>query len=569
MRMSRRTSRARILTGALCLALSGSGLAVASASAHAATGAPARAAAVAAADPVTVTNPGNQTDPLGTKVRLRIKATDSDPLGYPLTFFSTALPGGLKLNPATGVISGTITAAFTGPVTVSVTDLLGNTGRATFTWAAGSKVTVTAPATEKSWVGVPVDVKVTATDSGGAAVTYSAKGLPAGLSINAGSGVITGRPQRITAAVTATVTATDGTGSSGTKDIKWSVGYAVIIPDPGKVTTKVGQAVNVPVKYTDAFGKGTRVTLSATGLPRGVSFRPNPPLVYGWPAAAGTYSVTIHATDSHGGTSTMTFPLVARFAGGGPAGQIHLALNGKCLNDPGNRTANGTRVNVANCQTGAGQHWTFAPDGTIRVRGRCLDIAGKGGAAGQPAQVWQCDGSPREAWAQGTAGELVNPAAGLCLTSSAPSTKMGTCRIKRDEEWTLPPRPVLASVPGKCMDDLHSVGSNGNPVDMFSCNGTPIQNWTFERDGTIRVYGNKCVTIRTLGRAGTKVALWTCTAANRRGQQWAVVRTGYMSAELSIGGVCLSVPSMTAADGTQLVTGRCTASDPRVHWHIW
>ena len=205
MRMSRRTSRARILTGALCLAISGSALAVASASAH------------AAPDPVTVTNPGNQTDLLGTKVKLSIKAKDSDPLGYPLTYSSTPLPGGLAIDPATGVISGTITAPFNGPVTVSVTDLLANTGQATFTWAAGSKVTVTAPATEKSWVGVPVDVKVTATDSGGAAVTYSAKGLPAGLSINAGTGVITGRPQRITAAVTAAVTATDGTGSFGTK----------------------------------------------------------------------------------------------------------------------------------------------------------------------------------------------------------------------------------------------------------------------------------------------------------------------------------------------------------------
>jgi hypothetical protein len=411
-------------------------------------------------------------------------------------------------------------------------------------------------------------VKVTATDSDAAAVTFSAKGLPAGLSINSTTGVITGRPQRITAAVTATVTATDGTGSFGTAAIKWSVGYAVIIPNPGKVTTKVGQAVNVPIKYTDAFGKGTRVTLSATGLPRGLSFRPNPPLVYGWPATAGSYAVTIHATDSHGGVSSMTFPLVVRPASGGPAGQVHLVLNGRCLTDPGNKTGNGTRVTVAKCQPGPAQHWAVAPDGTLRVHNHCLDIAGQGGAAGRPVQLWQCDGSTREAWAQGTAGELVNPASGLCLTGAGTVPTMGTCRIKRSEEWNLPAQPVLAAVPGKCMDDLHSVGNNGNPIDMYSCNGTPIQNWTFEPDGTIRVYGNKCVTVRTLGRTGTKVVLWTCTAANRRGQQWAVVRTGYMSAELTIGGVCLAVPSMTAADGTQLVTGRCTATDLRVHWHI-
>jgi hypothetical protein len=557
MRMSTRTGQVRVLLVTLCILLVGSALAAGSPPANAAP-----------KYPVTVTNPGNQTDSVGAAVSLQIQVTDKDPVAL-LAYSAPVLPAGLAIN-ATGLISGTITAQFNGNVTVTVTDdITGNHGAATFHWTAGNKVTVTAPTVEQSWVGVPVNVKVTATDSGGAAVTYSATGLPAGLLINAGTGVITGRPQRITAAVTATVTATDGTGSFGKQQIKWSVGYAIIIPDPGKVTTKVGQAVNVPVRYTDHFGAGTRVTLSATGLPGGVSFRPNAPLVYGWPTATGTYNVTIHATDSHGGTSTMTFPLVANFAANGPAGQIRLALNGKCLTDPGNRTASGTRVNVANCQAGAAQHWTVAADGTLRVHNRCLDIAGQGGAAGQPAQLGNCTGRTREMSTQGTAGELVNPASGLCLTSSGSDTKMGACRIKRNEEWTLPARPVLASVAGKCLDDLHSKGTNGNPVDMYSCNGTPIQNWTFEPDGSIRVYGNKCVTVRgALGRIGTKIQLWTCTAGNR-GQHWTVARTFGLSSELKLGGVCLAIPSMKAADGSQLVTASCGATDPRVHWHIW
>jgi hypothetical protein len=255
--------------------------------------------------------------------------------------------------------------------------------------------------------------------------------------------------------------------------------------------------------------------------------------------------------------------------GGGPAGQIHLALNGKCLNDPGNRTANGTRVNVANCGTGAGQRWTIGSDGTIRVHNHCLDIAGQHGSAGQPAQLLQCTRGPREIWVQGTAGELVNPASGLCLTSSGSGTKMGACRIAKNEAWTLPAGPVLSSSADRCLDDFHSVGNNGNPIDVFSCNGTPIQNWTFEPDGTIRVYGNKCVTVRTLGRVGAKVVLWTCTAANRRGQQWAVVRNGDLSNEFSLGGLCLAIPSMTAADGSQLVMARCTLADTRIHWRVW
>ena len=79
-----------------------------------------------------------------------------------------------------------------------------------------------------------------------------------------------------------------------------------------------------------------------------------------------------------------------------------------------------------------------------------------------------------------------------------------------------------------------------------------------------------CLTVHgALGRVGTKIQLWACTAANRKGQQWAVVRTGGLSAELQLGGVCLAIPSVTAADGSQLVTARCTATDPRIHWRIW
>ena len=281
--------------------------------------------------------------------------------------------------------------------------------------------------------------------------------------------------------------------------------------------------------------------------------------------------MTIHAKGSEGDIDWMTFPLVVRPASGGPAGQIHLALNGKVPDRPRNRTADGTRVNVSNCQTVPAERWTVASDGTLRVHNHCLDIAGSGGAAGQQAQLWQCTGSTRQTWMQGTAGELVNPVSGLCLTGpgSGAVPTVGTCRIKANEAWTLPGHPVLAVVTSTCMDDLHSVGTNGNPIDMFACNGTPVENWAFEPDGSIRVYGDKCVTVRTLGRAGAKVQLWTCTAANRKGQQWAIVRTGDVSSELSIGGLCLAVPSMTAANGSQLVTARCTATDPRIHWRVW
>ena len=59
-------------------------------------------------------------------------------------------------------------------------------------------------------------------DSGSSTLTYSATGLPAGLSINSSSGLISGTP---TTAGTSSVTvkATDTTGAAGSASFTWTV----------------------------------------------------------------------------------------------------------------------------------------------------------------------------------------------------------------------------------------------------------------------------------------------------------------------------------------------------------
>ncbi len=59
----------------------------------------------------------------------------------------------------------------------------------------GNTVTVTNPGAQTATVGTPVSLQISARSSGsGQTLTYSATGLPAGLSINASSGLITGTP---------------------------------------------------------------------------------------------------------------------------------------------------------------------------------------------------------------------------------------------------------------------------------------------------------------------------------------------------------------------------------------
>jgi hypothetical protein len=90
------------------------------------------------------------------------------------------------------------------------------------TCSATGTVTVASPGNQSSSIGTAVNVPLTA--SGGTApYSWTASGLPAGLSINASTGTISGTP---TTAATSnvTVTATDSAAHSGTATFSWTVG---------------------------------------------------------------------------------------------------------------------------------------------------------------------------------------------------------------------------------------------------------------------------------------------------------------------------------------------------------
>jgi hypothetical protein len=87
----------------------------------------------------------------------------------------------------------------------------------------GNTVTVTNPGSQTGTVGTAASLQIHATDSAsGQTLTYSATGLPAGLSINSSSGLISGTPT--TAGMSSvTVTAKDTTNASGSASFTWTI----------------------------------------------------------------------------------------------------------------------------------------------------------------------------------------------------------------------------------------------------------------------------------------------------------------------------------------------------------
>jgi serine protease len=87
----------------------------------------------------------------------------------------------------------------------------------------GNVVTVTNPGNRTGTVGTATSLQITASDSAsGQTLTYSATGLPAGLSINSSSGLISGTPSTA-ATYNVTAKATDTTGASGTASFTWTI----------------------------------------------------------------------------------------------------------------------------------------------------------------------------------------------------------------------------------------------------------------------------------------------------------------------------------------------------------
>ena len=147
---------------------------------------------------------------------------------------------GLQADTCTGTSLGprkscTVTVAYR-PGTAGGTDTgtltaagikAGATASLQLTGTVPDTVTMTSPGDQASRVGETVNMQLTATDSASEqTLKWSATGLPAGLSIDSAKGVITGSPTTVGSS-SVTVTATDGTGASGSASFTWAVSAAV------------------------------------------------------------------------------------------------------------------------------------------------------------------------------------------------------------------------------------------------------------------------------------------------------------------------------------------------------
>ena len=110
-----------------------------------------------------------------------------------------------------------------------------------------------------------------------------------------------------------------------------------------------------------------------------------------------------------------------------------------CLDADGGKTANGTKVQIMDCNKSDAQKFTWEGD-SLRSNGKCLDAEWSGNTAGTKVRLWDCNGSDAQ--------KVTYDAAQQAL-----------------------------KLQGLCLDVADGKRSSGTQVQLWYCNGSAAQQW--------------------------------------------------------------------------------------------
>lgn len=229
-----------------------------------------------------------------------LKATGANGAA-PYTWAATGLPDGLTIDETTGAITGTVTKPGVFTPEIKLTDANGRTATRKYTHAVYEPLTLPAIDARRTDLGSAFSAAATAAGGDGA-YTYSASGLPLGVSINSSSGVMSGTPS-VSGRYLPVVAVTDGAGGkvTGTFELIVESDGQLAFTSPSYATADRTSALGAPVPTLTLATNAEslllkNVTFSVSGLPTGLRYTAGRNTITGTPTAAGTYVVTATAS---------------------------------------------------------------------------------------------------------------------------------------------------------------------------------------------------------------------------------------------------------------------------------
>ncbi len=259
-----------------------------------------------AAGAPTITSEGAGRGTVGTAFLYTIVASNS-----PTSYNIAELPPGLAASGAR--ISGTPTTAGLYFTSISANNGSGQGAILVIMWTispAGPIPVITSALLVSNAVGAPLSYSIAATNS---PTSYSAAGLPAGLSLNTATGLISGTPTAPQVA-RVTISAVNTYGPSLPLNLILTIGDFSAITSAVSATGQTGTAFS----YT-LTASNSPTGYALTGLPAGLSLNSATGSITGTPTTAGSYTVTASASNTlgTGAPTDITFQVTDPASGGG------------------------------------------------------------------------------------------------------------------------------------------------------------------------------------------------------------------------------------------------------------
>ena len=216
------------------------------------------------------------------------------------------LPAGLTLNAATGAITGTPTTAGMSSFTAQATDSGTPQQIATkqFNIIINPVLAISTTSLPSGTVGTVYSQSLQTNGGGISPIAWSITlgSLPPGLTLNAGSGLISGTPTTATGSpFNFTVQAADSGTPQQTSSQALSISIATAplsVATTGLPNGVVGQSYNSAILQSAGGNPPVTWTISVGALPAGLTLNASTGAITGSPTTAGTTTFTVKATDS-------------------------------------------------------------------------------------------------------------------------------------------------------------------------------------------------------------------------------------------------------------------------------